>query len=164
MVAWGGRVAPALEGGCVAEFLWWHWIVLGIVLMLLELAVPTFFLIWFGAAAVIVGLLVAVFPALSLAWQIVVWIAGAIAFIWLWFRIFKRGLHKTRAGMSKGSLVGEVGLVTKEIRPYETGQVRFQKPILGDDLWDALSEDEIRIGERVRVLDIEGNMVKVTRA
>jgi len=29
------------------QFLWWHWVVLGIVVMLLELAVPAFFLIWF---------------------------------------------------------------------------------------------------------------------
>ncbi|MCC7487923.1 MAG: NfeD family protein [Burkholderiales bacterium] len=148
----------------LSDLLWWHWIVLGIVLMLLELAVPAFFLIWFGAAATVVGLLLAVFPGIPLAWQVIVWIAGSVVLIWLWFRIFKRGYYRTRAGMSKGSLVGEVGLVTKNIRPYEKGQIRLQKPVLGDDLWEALADEEYRVGDRVRILDIEGNMVKVTRA
>jgi membrane protein implicated in regulation of membrane protease activity len=65
--------------------------------------------------------------------------------------------------MSKGSLVGEIGLVTKEIRPYEKGQIRFQKPILGDDVWESIADQEIKVGERVRVLDVEGNTLKVDR-
>lgn len=145
------------------ELLWWHWVVLGIALMLLELAVPTFFLIWFGAAAVAVGLMLAALPALSLTWQILAWIVISLVLIWGWFRIFKPGFYKTRAGMSKGSLIGEIGLVTKDIRPYEKGQIRFQKPILGDDVWEALAEEEIRMGERVRVLDVEGNILKVAK-
>jgi membrane protein implicated in regulation of membrane protease activity len=143
------------------DILWWHWIVLGIVLMIAELAVPAFFLVWFGVGALIVGIVLAAFPAAPLAWQVIVWIAGSIVFIWLWFKIFKPGLFKTRAGLSKGSLVGEIGLVTRDIRPYEKGQLRFQKPILGDELWEAMAEVEIRMGERVKVLDIEGNILKV---
>ena len=41
------------------QFLWWHWVVLGIVLVLLELAVPTFFLVWFGVGAIVVGIALA---------------------------------------------------------------------------------------------------------
>ncbi|HZM45070.1 MAG TPA: NfeD family protein, partial [Burkholderiales bacterium] len=67
------------------DILWWHWIVLGIVLMIAELAVPAFFLVWFGVGALIVGIVLAAFPAAPLAWQVIVWIAGSIVFIWLWF-------------------------------------------------------------------------------
>jgi hypothetical protein len=146
------------------NFQWWHWMVLGIALMLLELAVPAFFLIWFGVGALIVGLALLGFPALPFAWQVVVWTVCSLAFIGLWFRVFRPGFHKTRAGMSKGSLVGEIGLITREIRPFQKGQIRFQKPVLGDEVWDAIAEEEIRIGERVKVLDVEGNLLKVGRA
>lgn len=146
------------------QILWWHWVVLGIALMLLELAVPTFFMIWFGAAAVILGGVLLVFPSLTLAWQILVWILSSIAFIWLWFKMFKPGMHKTRAGMSKGAMVGEVGLVIRDMRPFEKGLVRFQKPMQGDEVWEAAADEEIRVGERVRVLDVEGNTLKVGRA
>jgi len=147
----------------LAEILWWHWVVLGIVLMLTELAVPAFFLVWFGLSAVAVGIVLAVLPTLSLTWQVIVWIAGSIVMIWLWFKIFKPGLFRSRSGLSKGSLIGEIGLVTRDIRPYEKGQLRFQKPILGSEVWEAMSEEEIRMGERVKVLDVEGNILKVAR-
>ena len=146
------------------QFLWWHWMVLGIALTLLELAVPAFFLVWFGLGALIVGFALLAFPELSLAWQVLVWIACSLAFIWLWFKVFKPNIFKSRAGMARGSLIGEVGLVTRDIRPYEKGQVRFQKPILGDEVWESVSDQEIRVGERVRVLDVEGNTLKVSRA
>jgi inner membrane protein len=137
--------------------------VLGIALMLLELIVPAFFMVWFGVGALIVGFALLAFPALPLAWQVVAWTVCSLAFIWLWFRIFKPGFHKTRAGTSKGAVVGEIGLITREIRPFEKGQIRFQKPVLGDDVWDAIADEEIRIGERVKVLDVEGNLLKVGR-
>jgi membrane protein implicated in regulation of membrane protease activity len=143
------------------QFLWWHWMVLGIALMLLELAVPAFFLVWFGAGALIVGFSLLAFPGLSLAWQVLIWIACALAFIWLWFKVFKPGMHKTGAGMSRGAMVGEVGLVIRDMRPFEKGQIRFQKPVEGDEVWEAIADEEIRVGERVRVLDIEGNTLKV---
>jgi hypothetical protein len=146
------------------DFLWWHWVVLGIVLMLLELAVPAFFLVWFGLGAVVVGLLLFVFPAMPFAYQVLAWTAFALAFIWLWFKVFKPHVFKTRAGMARGSLIGEIGLVTRDIRPFEKGQVRFQKPILGEDVWESMADVEIRTGERVRVLDVEGNTLKVVKA
>ena len=145
------------------EILWWHWIVLGIVLMLLELAVPAFFLIWFGAAAVLVGVAVAIFPAFPFAWQVIAWTLGSLVLVWFWFKIFRRSFHKTRAGQSKGSFIGEIGLVIRDIRPFEKGQVRFQKPVLGDEVWECVADDEIKTGERVRVFDVEGNILKVGR-
>jgi len=145
------------------QFLWWHWVVLGIVLLLLELAVPAFFLVWFGLGALIVGVALLAVPALSFAWQVLVWIVCSLAFIWLWFKVFKPGLYKTRAGMSKGAVVGEIGLVIRDIRPFEKGQIRFQKPVLGDEVWESIADEEIKTGERVKVLDVEGNILKVRR-
>ena len=44
------------------SFEWWHWIVLGIGLVIAELAVPAFFVIWFGLGALLVGLALLVLP------------------------------------------------------------------------------------------------------
>ena len=38
------------------DFEWWHWIVLGFALVIAELAVPAFFIIWFGLGALLAGL------------------------------------------------------------------------------------------------------------
>jgi inner membrane protein len=146
------------------QILWWHWFVLGIVLMLLELAVPAFFLVWFGLGALIVGALVAVYSSAPFALQVLAWTGFSLFFVWLWFKVFKPNIYKSRAGMARGTLIGEVGLVTRDIRPYEKGQVRFQKPILGDEVWESVADEEIRVGQRVRVLEVEGNTLKVGRA
>jgi membrane protein implicated in regulation of membrane protease activity len=146
------------------ELVWWHWVVLGIVLALLELVVPTFFLVWFGVGAVIVGIALVAFPELSFPWQVLLWVVCSVAFIGLWFKVFKPGFHKTRVGMSKGTAIGEVGIVTREIRPHGKGEVRFQRPMLGDDVWESIADEEFKVGERVKVLDIEGDFVKVGRA
>jgi membrane protein implicated in regulation of membrane protease activity len=146
------------------QLLWWHWMVLGFVLVVAELAIPSFFLIWFGVGALIVGIVLVALPGLPFAWQILVWLACSVAFVVLWFKIFRPGFHKTRSGTAKGAAIGEVGLVTRDIRPQVTGQVRFQKPLLGADLWDSMADEEIRVGERVRVLDVEGNTLKVGKA
>jgi membrane protein implicated in regulation of membrane protease activity len=145
------------------QLLWWHWLVFGIVLVLLELAVPSFFLIWFGVGAIIVGIALVAFPPLSFAWQILTWIVCSVVFVALWFRVFKPEFHKTRAGMAKGAAIGEVGLVTREIRPHVTGEVRFQKPLLGADVWQSTADEEFKMGDRVRVIDVEGNTLKVGR-
>ena len=110
---------------------WWHWMVLGVGLVLLELAIPAFFVIWFGLGALIVGLTLVAAPAAPLPVQIVVWIAASLAFVFLWFKVFKVHVHRTRVGLSKGQFAGEVGLVTRAIKPFKKGQIRFQKPILG---------------------------------
>jgi membrane protein implicated in regulation of membrane protease activity len=35
---------------------------------------------------------------------------------------------------------------------------------LGDEVWESVADEEIRVGQRVRVLEVEGNTLKVGRA
>jgi membrane protein implicated in regulation of membrane protease activity len=145
------------------HFEWWHWMVLGVVLVLLELAIPAFFVVWFGLGALVVGLALAAAPGIPLPGQIGLWILASIAFVLLWFKVFKSQVHRTRVGLSEGQFVGEVGLATRPIMPFQKGQVRFQKPILGSDVWEAIASENIAVGERIKVLDVEGNILRVAK-
>ena len=49
---------------------WWHWAVLGIGLVIAELAVPAFFIVWFGLGALLVSVVVLVVPSLGLTAQL----------------------------------------------------------------------------------------------
>ena len=141
---------------------WWHWMIVGIALVLFELAVPAFFLIWFGLGALVVGLIALITP-IPLGGQIAIWIAASITFIALWVKIFRAHVHRTRIGLSTGQFAGELGLVTRDIKPFQRGQIRFQKPILGSEAWEAIANEEIAAGERVRVLDVEGQILRVAK-
>ena len=76
------------------EIAWWHWIVGGLLIALLELAVPAFFLIWFGLGALLVGILMLVVP-MNLTAQFLVWAGASIMMVFLWFRIGQKpGPHQ----------------------------------------------------------------------
>jgi len=143
------------------QFEWWHWAVAGIALILAELAVPAFVLVWFGLGGLVVALLVLAFPQFDMTAQLAAWLVVSVALIVLWFKLFKPSFHKTRVGMSDASLVGEIGLLTREVAPFQKGEVRFQKPMLGADVWPCLADEAIPGGARVKVLTVEGSLLKV---
>jgi len=142
---------------------WWHWAVVGIALILAELAVPAFVLVWFGLGGLLVALLIAVLPKVTLTVQLGMWLTLSLVLVALWFRIFKKGFHKTRVGLSDANIVGEIGLLTRDVALFEKGQVRFQRPILGSDVWDCIADEPIVSGERVKLLSVEGSLLKVGR-
>lgn len=143
---------------------WWHWIVAGLGLVMAELLLSTFIVLWFGLGAVIVGLLLWALPDLSLATQMLLWSAASCAMVVLWFRLFKPNLHKSRVGMSDdATLIGEVGLLLRDVDQFQRGEVRFQKPLIGSDRWTCIADEAIAAGERVRVVSVEGTLVKVKK-
>ena len=143
---------------------WWHWEIAGLALVLLELAVPAFFVIWFGFGAMLVGLVLLLAPGLTLSAQIGVWVLASVAMTVLWFRVFKRSQHKTLVGTAAGEVIGEIGLLVSAVAPFERGKVRFQRPVLGAEEWACVAESAIAAGERVRVVSVEGSYVKVAKA
>ena len=143
---------------------WWHWVLGGLGLVLLELALPSFFVIWFGLSALLVGLSVLVLPTLSLAAQIALWIITSVVMVVLWFSVFKRSQHKTLIGTAAGEVIGEVGLLVSAVAPFQRGKVRFQRPLLGSEEWVCTAESAIAAGERVRVVSVEGSFIKVAKA
>lgn len=146
------------------QVLYWHWIVLGIGLMAIEIVLPSFVALWFGAAAVLVGLLVLIMPGLSVALQVVFWVVFAVLFTWLWFRYMQPlAKDRTKAGLSREAIVGEVGQVLSAPTTDRRGVMRFSAPILGADEWQFICDDEVVSGDRVRVIDISGNSLIVNR-
>ena len=108
------------------NFEWWHWIVLGLTL-----------------------------------------VVASVAMVGLWFRVFKGGEYlrsRTRVGQSVGEPIGEIGLMTKPAEPFARGRLRFQKPVLGAEEWECVADAPIAVGERVRVVAIEGSFLKVVKA
>lgn len=141
---------------------WWIWLVLGFGLIVLELMLPTFFIIWFGIGAVLVGLLAWAVPSLTLATQVLLWVGFSSVTAALWFKVLRKKTADVR--WTADTALGEVGLLTHAVSEFQKGKVRFQKPILGNEEWVCIADSEIPAGERVRILAIEGNTVRVSRA
>ena len=145
--------------------LYWHWIVFGLALMVTEVFLGSFFIFWFGAAATFVGLLLVPFRELSETTQIMIWAITSTAFALAWFKIIKPlNVDKTKAGLSREALVGEIGQVLKVPTGEKRGKVRFPAPLIGSDEWLIISQDELNIGDRVSVVDLSGNSLIVKKA
>lgn len=142
---------------------WWHWVSGGMILCILELVIPSFTILWFGLGGILVGVILLLIPALSLPQQLVLWILFSCSFVWLWFKYVKPKGDRTRSGLSKEAVVGQIGMAVEAGGPYRNGKVRFQISVLGDDTWTFISEQEIARGDRVRVMDVEGQMLRVEK-
>ena len=41
------------------------------------------------------------------------------------------------------NVIGEIGLLTREVAPFQNGEVRFQKPMVGSDVWPCMADEAI---------------------
>lgn len=136
----------------------WHWFVLGILLMLSELIIPAFAALWFGISAILVGILLWIFPALDSTVQLVLWMILSILCTIAWFRFIKPlSIDKTKAGLSREATIGQIGMVIQVNMEHEQIRVRFPMPVLGSDEWNCRTLSSVNVGDRVRVVDILGN-------
>ena len=143
---------------------YWQWIVFGIALMLSEIFIGSFFIVWFGAAAVVVGLLVLPLPNMSGTAQLIIWAISSASFALAWFKLIKPlNIDKTKAGLSKEALLGEIGQVLQVPSSDKRGKVRFPAPVLGSDEWLIISHETVSMGDRVSVVDLSGNALIVKK-
>ncbi|TCB69942.1 NfeD family protein [Acinetobacter sp. ANC 4216] len=136
----------------------WHWFVLGVLLMLSELALPAFAALWFGIGAIMVGVLYWMFPMMGFTTQIVTWIILSVLCTLLWFKFIKPlSIDKTKAGLSREATIGQVGMVIQIHLQHDLIKVRFPMPVLGSDEWNCRTLAPVHVGDRVRVVEISGN-------
>lgn len=141
------------------ELLWWHWFVLGLILIALEILTPTFFLIWFGLGALLVGIVAWLAP-MGLAAQLLIWSASSLVMMGVWMKYF-RNPADTRPGQAKESVLGTTGLVTRAVDEMSQGEIMFQRPVMGADRWPVIADMPIEAGKRARVVDVLGQILKV---
>jgi inner membrane protein len=143
------------------ELLWWHWVVLGLILIGLEMLAPAFFLIWFGLGALLTGLLAALLP-MSFTAQVLLWAVASSAMVAVWLRFFKTPV-RTHAGQAKEGVLGVVGLMTRPVTETGEGEILFQRPVLGADRWPVVADRPLAAGDRARVVDVLGQTLKVEK-
>jgi len=143
---------------------YWHWLVLGMVLIGFEIFIPSFTVLWFGLGALVVALVVAFLPDLAMSWQLFIWAVLSIVFAIAWFKVLRPKMtDRTKAGIAREAIAGEVGMVIKMPSDGVHGHVRFTTPILGDDEWAFICEESVKTGDKVKIKKVSGNTLVVTK-
>jgi len=146
------------------DLLWWHWIILGIVLIAGEVIIPGAVVVWFGMAALIIGGLVYLF-ALQSAAQFFLWSALSIAMLFAYRRFFKPTAPVTSVGQSKSEYADIPGIVIQQLDDNRF-KARFDLPVLGDREWVVESDNNtpLSVGDTVKVSCVHGQIIKVKGA
>lgn len=135
----------------------WLWLIGGVVLLIAEVIAPGFFLIFIGAAAIATGLLTLV-TGLAVALQLAVF--AVLAFLSV--RIIGRRFYASRYDYTADPLLNDraarlLGKVVVVVQPIDSNGGRVR---VGDSEWSARG-GPAAAGDRVRIVDIEGNCLKV---
>lgn len=135
----------------------WLWLIGGVVLLIAELIAPGFFLVFIGAAAIATGFAALLLP-LSLPLQLAIF--ALLAF--LSARVGGRRAYAMKYDYSPDPFLNDrtrrlLGRVVVASQPIDShgGRVR-----VGDSEWSARG-GPAAVGDRVRIVDFEGNCLKV---
>lgn len=137
---------------------WWHWLVLGLVLIVLEMAAAGgFYLLFFGGAALVMAVLVVADVAGPIWMQLLQFSVLSGAFLLL---LRKRLLRRFQIDLqvAAGELVGETGIAAGELGPGAVGRIELRGKVLSAR---NITEIPIAAGERCRVVHAHGITVQV---
>ena len=141
-----------------ASMLWWHWIILGIILLIIEMNLGTFFILGLGVAAIVVGIIDMLFHT-TFNTELFIWIVLSLLSIGAWFKWFREPAQ-TDSGQSNYRL-DTLGVVLEAIEPHSRGKVKFDSPVLGNTTWHATSKVDISKDTRVKIVQINGQLIEV---
>lgn len=141
------------------ELLWWHWLVIGLLLVLVELATPGgFFVIFFGVSAIIVGAL-AGFGLAGPVWtQLLMFSVLSIISLVLFRNRLLKAIQHDPQRPEVDALVGEIGHVDGAIAPGAIGKIEVRGAA-----WSARNTTSATLarGMRCRVLRVDGLMLDI---
>ncbi|MGD9889321.1 MAG: NfeD family protein [Halothiobacillaceae bacterium] len=135
----------------------WHWLVLGLLLMLVELALPSTYFLWMGLAALMVGLVFWLIPDLSFAGQLILFAVLTVSAILLGKRYLKRHPIESDRPMLNVRGAQNIGRIATLHEPIING---VGKVHLDDTLWKVFGPD-LPLDTRVRIVAVEGISLRV---
>jgi len=131
------------------ELMLWIWLGIFIVALFLEFATSDMVSIWFALAA-IPAFLLALFNV-HIIIQAIVFTISAILLLVLTRPVVMKYFKTNEIKTNVDAVIGSTATVISKITPDTIGLVKIRSID-----WSAVSHQTIEVGEKVRVLDVEG--------
>ncbi len=140
---------------------WAAWLILGFALLILEVVLPSTFIMWWGFAAVAVAAIVALIPDLALSWQIAAFACLAIVLTLLWwFYQHQKDRQEDQRDTLNHRDHAMLGAQGQVVQILSNGVARGK---FGDTTWRMLGS-ELRVGDTVKVVAVDGITLMVKKA
>ena len=139
---------------------YWNWLMVGLVFLMLELMIGTYYALWLGISGLIVGVLML---GIDLSWQaqwtLFASISLAISFGWWLYQ------HKKDKEDDQGSTLNQrakqmVGQTVVLDQDFSVGQHRLK---LGDTTWTVEILEPLQQGDKVEVIEMNGIILKIKK-
>jgi len=139
------------------HFDYWHWWVIGIILIILELFLPGAFFLWMGIAAGVVGVVLLVAPDMGWQYQFIIFAIVSVVSIVVW-RIYLNK-HPTPTDKPTLNMRGEqyVGREFTLTEPVVNGVGKLK---VDDTMWK-ISGPDCPAGSKVKVNRVDGAILNI---
>ena len=141
------------------------WFIWGALLIVAEFFVPGILLVFFGASAWVIALLLALHMPHSIAWEVGIWVVLSIVLLFTlrgWLQRQFKGFttHKDDLTRMPSEAIGERVQVAEDINSATmTGRVRWKGA-----LWKAQADEPIPAGTTVVIVAQDNLVLKVKRS
>lgn len=144
-------------GDWLADLGYWHWFVLGLLLVILEMFSPAAYFLWLGIGAGLTGVLLLAWPGLGWPVQLLAFALLAVLSVALGRRYLARHPIKTDAPTLNRRGEQYVGRVFTLQEPIVNGLGKIR---VDDSTWK-ISGSDCPSGTRVKVTGVDGVVLEV---
>lgn len=136
-----------------------HWIVLGVTLIIAEIATGTTYILWPALAAILVGILAFFVPLFGWQMQFLLFFLASGILLWLGHKYVRPQMKGGETSDLNDRATAMIGLRVKAVTDFKLGQGRVQ---VGDTQWRARVVDgNPKAGSELQVKSVKGTTLNV---
>ncbi len=140
---------------------YWHWLAFGLLLLAGELLGTAGYFLWLGLSALLVAVILFLLP---IGWELQ-WVCFAtfsLVTTWQWWRYQHNKDSTSDASRTLNQKEKQlIGKTTRLAEDVQCGNFRLR---LGDTTWSAQCDEDMPAGTLVKVTDVDGIKLFVTKA
>jgi len=135
----------------------WHWGIIAVILIIMEVFMPGAFMIWLGIAAAVVSVVMLAFPDITWQTQFIIFAVLSVASIYAW-RLYAKKNPPT-SDQPTLNMRGEqyVNRVFTLDEPIVNGQGKIK---VDDSTWK-IEGNDCESGTKVQVIGVDGVVLKI---
>ncbi|MCF6256288.1 MAG: NfeD family protein [Gammaproteobacteria bacterium] len=135
----------------------WHWLILALLLIILEIVVPGAFFLWMGVSAGVIGLILWMFPDTGWESQLLLFSVISVVSIALWRIRLNKHPTESEDNTLNARTTQYIGRVFTLVEPIEDG---YGKIHVDDSYWQ-VSGPNCEKNKKVKVISVDGMTLKV---
>ncbi len=139
------------------DIVFWHWWVLAVFLLGIEILAPGFFFLWLSISGFTVGTVVLLFPSISQEIQLLIFAFLAIIAVFIWRRYGINNRPETDQPLLNKRGAQYIGRTFSLCEAIENGRGKIK---VDDSLWTVLGED-CPLDSKVKVIAVNGTLFEV---